>query len=133
MHGRRGVVQISGATIAKVTAYSYEEKADSVDATSMGDTGKSYDLGLVDGSGTIDFRFLNTDYAVTEGQGIAKNALRAGTSVTLKLQPDSAITTGEFVALSGTVVVNSYSINQSFDDTINGSFAYQGVLTSYSG
>lgn len=133
MHGRKGVVSISGITIAKVTAFNYEEKADSVDATAMGDSAKSYETGLSDGSGTIDCLFLATDYSATTGQGVALAALKAGTSVTLNLKGASDVSSGQFVGLSGTAVVNSYSYNQSFDDTAKCSFGFQGVLVKYTG
>lgn len=129
MHGRRGLVSLSGTAIGRVTAFSYDESADSVEATAMGDTAKSYEGGLVDGSGTVDFRFSQTD----SGQDLMLTALRAGTAVTLDLVSDSADTSGTNVGFSGSVVVNSFNYTQSFDDTINGSFGYQGVLTSYSG
>lgn len=133
--GRRGVVKVSGNTIAGVSSFSYSEKADSIDATVMGDTGKVYLTGLPDGSGTVECRFVNTDYAATgEGQGTALGVLKTGTQVTLQLIADSAVTTGEFVGLSGsTCVITSYDYNQSYDGIPTCTFGFQGVLTKYSG
>jgi len=129
MHGRRGSISIDGQALGRVTAFSYDESADSVESTAMGDTSKSYEGGLVDGSGTIDCRFDQAD----AGQDDFLTALRAGTSVVLNLVSDSSDLVGTNVGFSGSAVINSFNYTQSFDDTINCSFGFQGVLTSYSG
>lgn len=136
VHGRRGVVKISGNTVASVTSFSYDEKADTVDATAMGDSSKSYVAGLVDGSGSIECRFVNTDYAPTSGAGAGVIALAAGTQVSLSLIPDSAGTTGTtmFYGLSAaTVTLNSYTLNSSFDGVVGCTFGFQGKLARFSG
>jgi len=129
IHGRKGSVTISGQTVAAVTAFSYEESADQVETTSMSDTSKQYETGLVDGSGTIECRFDYEDYDAEDGQGTGLDALRAGTSVAVVLTPSSEVSSGEFITLSGSAVVTSYSYSQSFDDAITCSFGFQGVLT----
>jgi len=134
IHGRRGSVKVSGNTVASVTSFSYDEKADSIEITAMGDSAKSYAAGLADGSGSLECRFVSTDYATTgEGQGTALAALRAGTTVTVNLIPDTATTTGEFVGLSGNTVINSFTFNQSYDGVPSCTFGFQGVLTKYTG
>lgn len=124
-HGRRGVVTIGASALGSVSAFTYEESADSVEATAMGDTTKQYEAGLVEGSGTVDCRFDPSD---TEQEGLFDD-LRAGTTVVLKLEFNSAnATTGEIGSLDGSVILTSYSLNQSFDDTVNVSFAFRGAL-----
>lgn len=134
IHGRSGAVKLSGVTVAQVTSFSYDEKADSLETTAMGDSNKSYATGLVDGSGSLECRFVNTDYSANTGQGIGLNALRAGTVISVSLIPASATTTGMFVGLSGaSCVINSYTYNQSFDGVASCTLGFQGVLTRYTG
>lgn len=133
IHGRSGAVKLSGVTVAAVTSFSYDEKADSLETTAMGDTSKSYASGLVDGSGSLECRFVNTDYSANTGQGIGLTALRAGTSIVVSLIPATATTTGMFVGLSGSCVINSYTYNQSYDGVATCTIGYQGVLTKYTG
>lgn len=133
IHGRGGAVKLSGVTVAQVTSFSYDEKADSLETTAMGDTNKSYATGLVDGSGTLECRFVNTDYSANTGQGIGLAALRAGTTIAVTLIPASGTTSGMFVGLSGNCVINSYTFNQSYDGVASCTMGYQGVLTKYTG
>jgi len=136
IHGRKGKVIIGTGTtqVLSVYAFSYDASADQVDVTAMGDTSKSYLTGLADGSGTIEARLNATDFATTDGQGAMYAAFAAGSQVELDLILDSDVTTGEFVGLSGsTAVINNFSINQSFDDSVSVSFGFQGTLVPYSG
>jgi hypothetical protein len=117
--GKAGTVTISGMSITSVSAWSYEQSADEIETTSMGDTSKVYLGGLIDGSGTVDFRLDGGS-----GQTGVLTALDAGTSVTLSLG------TGE-ETLTGSCVVTSYSVNATYGDVVGGTFGFRGKL-SYS-
>ena len=134
LHGKKGLVKIGESTVAAVSSFSYDETADSIDATAMGDTSKNYLGGLRDGSGSIEARYESTDYASAKGQGDLLAALEAGTGVIVDLQLDSDVTSGEFAGLSGdTAIINSFSFSQGFDDVVTVTFGFQGTLSHYSG
>lgn len=122
IHGRDGTVAVSGITVANITAFSYEESADTTEATAMTDTERTFLPGISQGSGTVDFQFI-VDNA---GQIAVQDALRNGTTVTLDLDPDTGTTGNTF---QGDVIIVSYSYNQAMDSVVNGSFGYNGVLS----
>lgn len=121
-HGRNGIVRFGIGNVGRVTAFSYDESESPTEETAMGDSSKVFEAGLVEGSGTIDFRFDQNDGRQDSGM----SDLRDGDSVSLVLYP-LGLTGG--VSFTGSVIINSFTYTQSFDDTINGSFGFQGVLT----
>jgi len=123
IHGRNGTVSVSGITVASVTSFSYEESADTTEATAMTDTERTFLPGISQGSGTVDFQWIDNN----AGQIAVKDALRNGTTVTLELDPISGATGSTY---TGDVIIVSYSFNQSMDSIVNGSFGYNGVLDS---
>ena len=126
-HGRSGKVEI-GATptqVLYITAWTYEESVDETEKTAMGDTAKSYLIGLPDGSGSADF-FYDPDDA---GQDLIWSNLQAGTEVTVVLNPTGDVIDESNYQLSGTVVIKSCGYSSSKDDMISGSFTFRGFLT----
>ncbi len=123
--GRRGVVSIGSNALGRVTSFNYEESADDIEATAMGDATKQYLGGLVEGSGSVECQF---DAADTEQEGLMDD-LRAGTTVDLKLQFDSAnSTSGDIDFLSGDVILTNYSLSQGYNDVVTISFSFRGAL-----
>ena len=125
-HGRSGKVEISTSTqVMYITAWTYEESVDETEKTAMGDTAKSYLIGLPDGSGSADF-FYDPDDA---GQDAVWSNLQDGTTVTLTLYPTGSTAAESNYKLEGTVVIKSCGYNSSKDDMISGSFTFRGFLT----
>ena len=121
-HGSKGQVKIGGGTIGQCTAWSYDSSIDTYDATVMGSTttAKSYGAGLTDGSGTVDFKF-DTEH------GDVLASMTAGSAVILKLYYNADGATKYF--MTGTVLINSWSVSGGVDDVYNGSFGFQGEMT----
>jgi len=129
IHGRSGVVTIGTEEISGVTSFSYDVTADSTDATAMGDPAKEYLGGLKDGSGTVEMRLVPEDFqASATGQGDLYDALSDGTGVTLTLEVGNTGETGDLTGYTGSVIVNSFAHSQSFDDVVNITFGFQGLL-----
>ena len=129
LHGKGGTVTVSGITVSGVTSFSYDETADSVDATAMGDTSKQYLGGLRDGSGTVELRLVTEDFTSgVTGQDAFYDAMGLGTSVSLVLDIGGTPSAGQIEALSGSPIINSFAMSASFDDVVNITFGYQGSL-----
>lgn len=122
IHGRNGTVSISGVSVGDVTAFTYEESAETTESTAMTDTERTFLPGISQGSGTVDMQFI-VDNA---GQIAVQDALRNGATVSLELDPSNASSGNTW---QGDVIIVSYSYNQSMDAVISCSFGYNGVLT----
>lgn len=135
IHGRSGTVTVGGVTVSGVTSFSYDVSADSADATAMGDSGKQYLGGLKDGSGTVEMRLVQEDFTSgSSGQDALYDALTDGTGVAIVLNVGGSPASGEIESYTGTPIINSFAHSQSFDDTVNITFGFQGLLEpSYSG
>lgn len=118
-HGNEGTVKVGTDEVAEVQDWSYEETADLVEASKMGDTNKTYKVGLIDGGGSISCLWDETD---STGQG----ALLVGATVTLNLYPEGAATGDTY--LTGSVIVESVNKEGAKDDIVKQNFTYKGVL-----
>lgn len=118
-HGNEGTVKVSTNEVAEVQDWSYEDTVDLVEKSAMGDTTKSYLAGLKDGSGSVSCLWDETD---TTGQG----ALVVGASVVLNLYPEGAATGATYK--TGTVVVESVSVEGAKDDIVKQSFSFKGAM-----
>lgn len=116
--GSSGVILVGSDQIAEVRNYSIEESADTIEDSAMGDTSRTFKVGLKSFSGSADVFFDDTD---TAGQG----ALTVGSSVTINFQMEGN-TTGDH-KLSGTALVTSRSISASFDGMVEASISFTGT------
>src|ERR1700682_957059 len=80
--GKLGKVQIGVNTVAEIDGWDYAPSADLIEKTKFGDTSHSHVVGLMDGSGSFKGRHDMTD---ANGQVALRNAMIAGTQVSLKL------------------------------------------------
>lgn len=80
--GKLCKVVIAAATVAEMDGWDYNPTADMIEKTPFLATSKSHIVGLMDGSGSFKGRLDMTD---TNGQVALRNAMLAGTQVTLKL------------------------------------------------
>lgn len=79
-------VQVGANTIAELDEWIYNPTADVIEKTPFLATSKSHLVGLMDGSGSFKGRLDMTD---TLGQVAIRNAMLAGTQVTLNLFTDA--------------------------------------------
>lgn len=116
--GSAGVILVGSNPVAEVRNYSIEESADTIEDSAMGDTSRTFKVGLKSFSGSADVFFDDTD---SSGQG----ALTVGSSVTISFQMEGN-TTGDH-KLSGTALVTSRSISASFDGMVEASISFTGT------
>lgn len=116
--GSAGVILVGSNQVAEVRNYSIEESADTIEDSAMGDTSRTFKVGLKSFSGSADVFFDDTD---TTGQG----ALTVGSSVTISFQMEGN-TTGDH-KLTGTALVTSRSISASFDGMVEASISFTGT------
>lgn len=116
--GSAGVILVGSNQVAEVRNYSIEESADTIEDSAMGDTSRTFKVGLKSFSGSADVFFDDTD---STGQG----ALTVGSSVTISFQMEGN-TTGDH-KLSGTALVTSRSISASFDGMVEASISFTGT------
>lgn len=108
----------SDNAIAEIRSFSIEESVDTIENSTMGDSSRTYAVGLKTFSGTIDCFFDETD---TTGQG----AFTSGAEVTVTFYPEGADTGDTY--LSGSAIITGVSINSSFDGMVERSFTIQGT------
>lgn len=116
--GSSGVILVGSDQVAEVRNYSIEESADTIEDSAMGDTSRTFKVGLKSFTGSADVFFDDTD---TAGQG----ALTVGSSVTISFQMEGN-TTGDH-KLTGTALVTSRSISASFDGMVEASISFTGT------
>lgn len=117
--GSEGTVKVGANTIAELLSWSYEETAETVEDTALGDTAKTFLSGTTSWSGSAECHFDETD---ANGQ----EALTAGASVTLNLYPEGATTGDQYY--TGTALVTSVSVSVGGnDETVKRSFSFQGT------
>lgn len=115
--GSEGIVKIGSNTIAEVRSWNTDEQADVIENTSMGDTARSYAVGLTGWTGSVDVLWDETD---TNGQG----ACDVGASLTFNFYPEGA-TTGD-IYYTGTGLVTGHNRTASFDGNVEASISVQG-------
>ena len=116
--GKDGVIEVGGNAVAEIRSYSIDETMDTIEDTAMGDTARTYKVGLKSFSGSADVYFDDTD---TSGQG----ALTVGTSASIEIGFEGA-TTGDH-SLSGTILVTGRTITGSFDGMVEATLSFTGT------
>lgn len=117
-NGSEGLVKVGAATIAEIRSWSYEESADTLETTSMGDSARTFTSSLKTWSGSVECIWDETD---TTGQG----ALTIGATVTVVFHPEGD-TTGDTI-YTGSAIVTGVSSTGSFDDLVMASISLQGT------
>ena len=115
--GSEGTVKVGANAIAEIRSFSVEETGETIDVSSMGDTARTYLVGLKTYTASIDCLWDETN---TTGQG----ALTVGASVTLNLYPEGA-TAGD-IYYTGSAIVTGRTITSSHDGLVELSISCQG-------
>lgn len=115
--GSEGTVKVGANAIAEIRSFSVDERADTLEDTTMGDTARTYKSSLTTWTGSVDVYWDETD---TTGQG----ALTIGSEVTLNLYPEGA-TSGD-TYMTGSAIVTGVSVSSSFDGMVEASISVQG-------
>lgn len=83
IRGMDGSVTVGGSAVANVTQWSLTAPREKLDASVMGDSSKTYKLGMKDWSGQVTCRF---DYGDTTGQKAILDAALAASPTALAFE-----------------------------------------------
>ena len=114
--GSEGTIKIGSDTLGELRSYSLESTAETIEDTSMGDSSRSYKVGLTTFTGTASVFFDETD--------TAQGNLDAGASITLEVYPEGADTGDTYY--TGTAIVTGRTINSSFDGMVEMELSFTG-------
>ena len=115
--GSEGTIKIGSDTVGELRSFSLESTAETIEDTSMGDTSRTYKVGLKTFTGTASVFFDETD--------TAQNALVAGAEITLNVYPEGASSGDTYY--SGSAIVTGRTINSSFDGMVEAEISFQGT------
>ena len=115
--GSEGTVHVGSNPVAEIRSYSVDHQADTIEDSVMGDTSRTYQVGLQSWSASIDC-FWDDDDA-------PQVSLSAGASVVLKFYPEG--TTSSSTYYEGTALITSVNRSSSFDGLFEVSFSATGT------
>ena len=115
--GSDGTVHVGTDAVAEIRSWSLESTADTIEDSLMGDSARTYQVGLASWSASVDCYWDDDDTAQTA-------ILSAGASVTLKFYPEG---TSAGTYYHGTALVTSVSTSSSFDGLVEVSFSATGT------
>ena len=114
--GSEGTIKIGSNTLGEIKSFSIEETAEVIEKTKMGDSSRSYLLGLTQFTGTATVNFDETDSGQT--------AATVGSSITLEVYPEGDASGDTY--FSGTAFVTGLTVNSSFDGIVESELSFQG-------
>ena len=115
--GSEGTIKIGANTLGELRSFSLETTAETIEDTSMGDTSRSYKVGLKTFAGTASVFFDETD--------TAQPSLVAGAEITLNVYPEGASSGDTYY--TGSAIVIGRTINSTFDGMVEMEISYQGT------
>lgn len=115
--GSEGTIKVGNDTVGELRSFTLETTAETIEDTSMGDTNRSYKVGLKAFSGSASVFWDENDAGQT--------ALVVGTEITINVYPEGATTGDKYY--SGSAIVTGSTINSSFDGMVEGEISFQGT------
>lgn len=115
--GSEGTIKVGNDTVGELRSFSLESTAETIEDTSMGDTNRTYKIGLKTFTGTASVFWDEADAGQT--------ALAVGTEITINVYPEGATTGDKYY--SGSAIVTGSTINSSFDGMVEGEISFQGT------
>ena len=115
--GSEGTIKIGSDTLGELRSFTLETTAETIEDTSMGDTSRTYKVGLKSFTGSASVFFDETDTAQT--------ALVAGAEITLNVYPEGASSGDTYY--TGSAIVTGRTINSSFDGMVEMEISFQGT------
>lgn len=119
--GSEGTVKLgtvgSDTAIGEIRSYTITETGDTIEDTAMGDTSRSYKVGLKTFSGTVEC-FFDPDDA-------KQDEMVAGAELTLTVYPEGSASADQY--MSGSVIITSADVTASADGMVEASFGFQGT------
>jgi predicted secreted protein len=115
--GSEGTIKIGANTLGELRSFSLESTAETIEDTSMGDTSRTYKVGLKSFTGTASVFFDETD--------TAQPSLVAGAEITINMYPEGASSGDTYY--TGSAIVTGRTINSSFDGMVEMEISFQGT------
>ena len=116
-HGKDAVVHVGGTNIGKATGFTVDTTHDVVEDTALGSSMKSYVVGRVTFTASIDMNFDDDD--------TAQGTLVQGSSLSFEFMPEGS-GSGE-QKLSGTGIVTGMSVGVTLDGVTTRTVTVQGT------
>jgi hypothetical protein len=119
--GSEGTVKLgtvgADTAIGEIRSFTISETADTIEDTTMGDTSRTYAVGLKTFSGSVECYFDPDDAKQDE--------MVAGASLTLTDYPEGSDSADQYI--SGSVIITSADVSSSADGMVEASFSFQGT------
>ena len=119
--GSEGTMKVGSTTVGELRSYTLDQSADTIEDSSMGDSTRTYKVGLKAWSGSASLFFDETDSGQT--------ALALGTEIALKVYPEGASSGDKYYY--GQAIITGSNVSASFDGMVEAevTFTGTGVLT----
>ena len=115
--GSEGTIKVGADTVGELRSFTLETTAETIEDTSMGDTNRSYKVGLKSFTGSASLFWDEADTGQT--------AIVVGTEITLNVYPEGASSGDTYY--SGSAIVTGTTIASSFDGMVEAEVSFQGT------
>jgi len=115
--GSGGTVLVGSDVVGEIRSWSVDETMDPIESSTIGDSYRTFEVGMKGWSGSMEVYFDDTDTAQT--------AMTVDSSITVSFQMEGN-TTGDH-KLSGTALVTGRSVTASFDGMTEATLTVQGT------
>jgi predicted secreted protein len=114
--GSEGTIKIGSTVLGELRSYTLEQTSDTIEDTSMGDSVRTYKVGLKGSSGSASVFFDEAD----AGQLLCT----VGSAITLNVFPEGNQSGDKFFAVDA--IVTGYNVSASFDGMVEAEITFQG-------
>ena len=115
--GSEGTIKVGANTVGELRSFTLETTAETIEDTSMGDTNRSYKVGLKSFTGSASLFWDEADTGQT--------AIVVGTEITINVYPEGASSGDTYY--TGSAVVTGSTIASSFDGMVEAEVSFQGT------
>ena len=115
--GSEGTIKVGANTVGELRSFTLETTAETIEDTSMGDTNRSYKVGLKSFTGSASLFWDEAD--------TGQPAIVVGTEITLNVYPEGASSGDTYY--TGSAIVTGSTIASSFDGMVEAEVSFQGT------
>jgi predicted secreted protein len=115
--GSEGTIKVGADTVGELRSFTLETTAETIEDTSMGDTNRSYKVGLKSFTGSASLFWDEADTGQT--------AIVVGTEITINVYPEGASSGDTYY--TGSAIVTGSTIASSFDGMVEAEVSFQGT------
>jgi predicted secreted protein len=115
--GSEGTIKVGANTVGELRSFTLETTAETIEDTSMGDTNRSYKVGLKSFTGSASLFWDEADTGQT--------AIVVGTEITINVYPEGASSGDTYY--TGSAIVTGTTIASSFDGMVEAEVSFQGT------